>query len=983
MLRTAQFSRSLALTTLSVFLLAGCSDEGADASNITEDIGVLEDAGSTSDGLADGSDATPQDGTTEPEVTDTSETPPSFCEDAGEGAGCDDGNACTTDDTCASGVCTGATNVVCSADTCENATCDPAVGCVITYEPNGSECTVGCFDTASCQDGGCEVDPESAVACPASESECVSELGCDPATGECTVVIPMPASVSCDLDENVCSLDSCDGDGQCVATGEMNACDAQNNQSPCWTWGCNGKAGCVQISFVEGVSCNDNNPCTYSDICTVSDLSQELCQGEPLPIDDQNPCTDDACIDGVVSHTPIDGLSCPIEGCDLPGLCTSGACEAPQACLCDPIDGGWSEYTWGDCSNPCGEGTRVGTRTCTDPVPSCGGLQCDGDDSVEDECVGESPCGEFEVCTDAQCVASCEPINGGWSPWSEGACSAQCGEGVSVHTRTCDSPPSSCGGADCQGENTEMVSCDGETVCGAFETCADGQCVASCDPVNGGWSPWSAGPCSVQCGVGLSVHTRTCDSPPSSCGGADCQGENAEEVSCNGETQCGAFETCEDGQCEASCSPTDGGWSDWTWQACPVACGPSEQLGTRTCDSPSPGCGGAECQGDASMFTPCNGVGCGEFEACESGQCQSTCDPVNGGWTDYTWSACNAECGGGTKTGNRFCAAPTPECGGALCVGDDQLVESCNSQECINYLTNGVNIYSTGAQVVTGVVPDGVTTIHVSAWGAGGGGGFPGNGGGGAYVSANVSVNPGDEVEIRVASAGVKHGGGGGASYLFVNGQAAVIAAGGGGAGSDGCSGCEQGIGSAANGGGGGSVGGTAQAGTGNTKYSTGSGGGGGASAGGPGAAGVSSDASIYSGCAENGAPGSSHAGGGGHGANSCVPGNNGASYHLGGAQSYGNGGGGGGGGGLYGGGGGAGKYTYTGGGGGGGSSWTSAITSSVSSEAASYQNVGGSGGAYYQAGHGRGGDAGDYTNWPNNMTNPTAGAAGLVVLAL
>ena len=38
-------------------------------------------------------------------------------------------------------------------------------------------------------------------------------------------------------------------------------------------------------------------------------------------------------------------------------------------------------------------------------------------------------------------------------------CSTTCGEGVITQQRTCTQPSPSCGGRDCEGENTTNVSC--------------------------------------------------------------------------------------------------------------------------------------------------------------------------------------------------------------------------------------------------------------------------------------------------------------------------------------------------------------------------------------------------------------------------------------------------------------------------------------------------------------------------------------------
>jgi len=140
-----------------------------------------------------------------------------------------------------------------------------------------------------------------------------------------------------------------------------------------------------------------------------------------------------------------------------------------------PIDGGWTD--WGTCSATCGGGTQ--TRTCTNPEPQFGGL----------ECVGESE----RTCSDWPCTETCPtscgyqggtvpdgqggfltcdattpcPIDGGWSQWD--TCSATCGGGT--QNRTCTNPAPQYGGADCDGDASQ--SCNTEA---CAPTCGDGTC---------------------------------------------------------------------------------------------------------------------------------------------------------------------------------------------------------------------------------------------------------------------------------------------------------------------------------------------------------------------------------------------------------------------------------------------------------------------------------------------------------------------------
>ncbi|MDX1765499.1 MAG: hypothetical protein R3313_00945 [Candidatus Saccharimonadales bacterium] len=286
------------------------------------------------------------------------------------------------------------------------------------------------------------------------------------------------------------------------------------------------------------------------------------------------------------------------------------------------------------------------------------------------------------------------------------------------------------------------------------------------------------------------------------------------------------------------------------------------------------------------------------------------------------------------------------------------------------------------------VVPSGVTSISVKAWGAGGGGGGAsedgdgGAGGGGGYAAATLSVTAGEVLTIRIGEGGkggrytapddviVGDGGsGGGYSGIFRSTTALVIAGGGGGGGGD------NGSGGGSDGGAGGAGGGTSGvAGTGDGATT---GGGAGTSSAG-GAAGATTTSGGTAGSSLQGGTGASNRSAYGD-----------TSYGGGGAGGKGDtgllaadrdAGGGGGGGGYYGGGGGGASNgdTLGGGGGGGGSGY---VTGTSTSNTAGSGTTPGNSSDTDRNGAGDGGAGGVETS--GIPTEGTEGDDGLVLVTV
>ncbi|VDI58963.1 Hypothetical predicted protein [Mytilus galloprovincialis] len=250
-------------------------------------------------------------------------------------------------------------------------------------------------------------------------------------------------------------------------------------------------------------------------------------------------------------------------------------------------------------------------------------------------------------------------VNGGWSIWSIwSACTVTCEYGTQRRIRICNNPAPAGGGQSCQGSDTNSQTCNANI----------------CPPVNGGWSIWSEwGMCTVTCGDGTRIKTRSCNNPLPSGGGLNCQGLNTDSDSCS------IF------QC-----PVDGGWSFWGfWGACMATCGNGKNSRKRFCNNPTPANGGTHCQGQ-------------EYD---NNSCLLPACAVDGGWSPWgSWGACTVTCGNGHQKRRRVCNNPIPANGGVRCQGEEYNNNSCAFSTCAEPEQQPVGSIPIAVGTVSGVL---------------------------------------------------------------------------------------------------------------------------------------------------------------------------------------------------------------------------------------------------------------------------------------
>ncbi|XP_072404714.1 adhesion G protein-coupled receptor B2 isoform X6 [Chiloscyllium punctatum] len=162
------------------------------------------------------------------------------------------------------------------------------------------------------------------------------------------------------------------------------------------------------------------------------------------------------------------------------------------------------------------------------------------------------------------------------------------------------------------------------------------------DPAAEEWSQWSV--CSLTCGMGSQVRTRSCVASPY---GTLCSGPLRETRVCNNSATC----------------PVEGQWLHWgPWNRCSVTCSNGTQQRTRKCISTH---GWTECKGHQA-----------EARDCFNQECSS-----DGKWGPWNhWSLCSKTCDSGWQRRLRMCKGTSVK--GYPCEGSGEEVRTCNHKRC-------------------------------------------------------------------------------------------------------------------------------------------------------------------------------------------------------------------------------------------------------------------------------------------------------------
>lgn len=482
------------------------------------------------------------------------EDPACSCWGAEDGEACDDGLACTLNDTCDNQLCIGEV-LDCSdfGDICNDGVCNPANGkCTRSPANEGGDCDddLTCSVADICVAGVCTGD---VMDCSELDGPC-SIGACDEASGKCEALINTDGT-PCD-DGDVCT-----GNDHC----EEGAC----------TWGFDLCAACDGLEV--GAACEEGDACTLNSTCKVT-VGKLVCLGQNLQCPDMGPCMFGMCepSTGECIPKPLpNGLFCfDQDPCTVTDVCGGGQCHgSPKDC--------------GATASPCAAvSCQQNTGVCQ-VAPAPDKEDCDDGDlcTTNDACFSGLCKGTSKVCegADGQCIeAVCDPETGDCGvPLPDGTkcddlnvCTTQdtCQGGLCIGNDICfcmdklDGTPCDDGYKCTQGDACKKGGCAGQPIdCSA----ADSVCnLGACEPATGACVPvpvQDGNPCADgnNCTVQDSCKGGVCKGTPKDCsnlsnqcgigvcgpGGTCVFAAGNDDVPCDDGDFCTSGDACDEGTC--------------------------------------------------------------------------------------------------------------------------------------------------------------------------------------------------------------------------------------------------------------------------------------------------------------------------------------------------------------------------------------------------------------------------------------------------
>jgi len=611
-----------------------------------------------------------------------------------------DGDLCTVEHCDGTGQCVFLDDVICQAasppceggQTCNSTTgdcdlnADAAVG--TACEREGNLCTID-----RCNGAGVCV-ASSTVVCPGSAGECDAGTHCDPDTGSCVNDPDPPVDTPCDTDDDLCTIEECDGNGSCVLVGNVTC---QTAVLPCEGGAvCDPDTGaCVaQPDGALGTSCEaEGNLCTI-DHCNGAGscvlLGNRSCQAAVPPCEGGETCNPGTgnC---VANADGAAGTVCERDG----NLCTNDRCNGSGTCAFV------SDVPCQAANPPCEGGAlcQPGTGQCVNQADAPLSTECerDGDQCTIDHCNGTGLC---VFLSDVTCQAPDPPCEGGELCNSEtGLCDEQADADV---TTLCESDGDLCTVEHCDGTGqcvflSNVVCQAADPPCEGGETCnsTTGDCDLNADAAVGTACEREGNLCTIdRCnGSGVCVFGSNvpCQAAVPPCEGGElcdpgsglceAQSDAANGIGCDSDDDLCTIEECNGG---GSCVPVD----TVTCQAADPPCEGGETCNSTTgdCDANDDATAGMSCEADGDLCTidECDGNGTCSFEG--NVPCQAANPPCEGGETcNPATGACDANDDASLKTP---CDRDGDECtidqcnGNGSCVALDTVDCPASTGEC-------------------------------------------------------------------------------------------------------------------------------------------------------------------------------------------------------------------------------------------------------------------------------------------------------------